>query len=98
MLDALGSVGLVVHEEEVNIASVLNEERLVAGGHHVASLLVRAIADLYHRNSCQHSPDSKPRIQDPEQHTEGMAIWPLNLRRTRLSIPFGFRQLEGMHL
>jgi hypothetical protein len=32
--------GLVVHKEEVDIAGVVNEESLVAGGHHVASLLV----------------------------------------------------------
>jgi hypothetical protein len=36
----LGGVGLVVHEEEVDVASVVNEESLVAGGHHVTSLLV----------------------------------------------------------
>ena len=31
---------LIVHEEEIDIASVVDEESLVAGGHHVASLLV----------------------------------------------------------
>jgi hypothetical protein len=44
--DVLGSVCAVVHEEEVNFADVVDEESLVAGGHHVAGLLVRAITDL----------------------------------------------------
>jgi len=29
-----------VHQEEVDISGVVDEESLVAGGHHVASLLV----------------------------------------------------------
>jgi hypothetical protein len=32
------------------------------------------------------------------EHTEGMTIWPLNRRRTRLSIPFGFLHADGTHL
>lgn len=51
----LGSVGLVVHEEEVHVADVVDEEGLVAGRHHVAGLLVAAVSDLYHI-SHQHSP------------------------------------------
>jgi hypothetical protein len=35
-----------VHEEEIDIPGVINKERFVAGGHHVASLLVGAKADL----------------------------------------------------
>ena len=42
----LGGVGLVVHEEEVEVAGVVNEESLVAGGHHVAGLLVGTVANL----------------------------------------------------
>ena len=42
----LGGVGLVVHQEELDVVDVADEERLVAGGHHVAGLLVGAIADL----------------------------------------------------
>lgn len=38
--NVLGGESLVVHQEEVNIASVVDEESLVAGGHQVASLLV----------------------------------------------------------
>lgn len=30
--------------------------------------------------------------------TEGIAAWPLNRLRTRLSIPFGFLQLGSTHL
>lgn len=44
--NVLSSVGLVVHEEELDILDVANEESLVAGRHHVAGLLVGAIADL----------------------------------------------------
>ena len=42
----LGGVGLVVHEEEVEVTGVVDEESLVAGGHHVAGLLVAAVANL----------------------------------------------------
>lgn len=45
--NVLGGVGAVVHEEEVQVTNVVDQESLVAGGHHVASLLVGAIADLY---------------------------------------------------
>jgi hypothetical protein len=36
----------VVHEKELQISQVIDDESLVAGGHHVAGLLVGAIADL----------------------------------------------------
>lgn len=36
-----------MHEEEVDVAGVVNEEGLVAGGHHVAGLLVGAETNLY---------------------------------------------------
>jgi hypothetical protein len=36
-----------VHEEKIEVAGVVDEESLVAGRHHVASLLVVAIADLF---------------------------------------------------
>lgn len=42
----LSGEGLVVHEEEVNIADVVDEESLVARWHHVASLLVGTETDL----------------------------------------------------
>lgn len=45
-MNVLGSVCAVVHEEEVDFADVVDEEGLVAGGHHVAGLLVGAITDL----------------------------------------------------
>lgn len=35
-----------MHEEELDVTDVADEEGLVAGGHHVAGLLVGAIADL----------------------------------------------------
>jgi hypothetical protein len=35
-----------VHEEELDVLDVADAERLVAGRHHVAGLLVGAIADL----------------------------------------------------
>ena len=48
--NVLSSIGLVVHEEELDILDVADEESLVAGGHHVAGLLVGAIADLEARS------------------------------------------------
>lgn len=37
-----------MHEEEVEVLDVVDEERLVARGHHEASLLVGAVSDLGH--------------------------------------------------
>ena len=45
--NVLSSVGAVVHEKKLDVLGVVDEESLVAGGHHVAGLLVGAIADLY---------------------------------------------------
>ena len=39
-LNVLCGEGLVVHKEEVDIAAIVDEESLVAGRHHMASLLV----------------------------------------------------------
>lgn len=36
-----------MHEEELKVLDVADEESLVAGGHHVAGLLVGTVADLY---------------------------------------------------
>lgn len=46
--NVLSSVGAVVHEEELNVLGVVNEESLVAGGHHVAGLLVGTVTDRGH--------------------------------------------------
>lgn len=46
--NVLSGVGAVVHEEEVEVLDVVDEEGLVARRHHVASLLVGAVADLGH--------------------------------------------------
>jgi hypothetical protein len=45
-MDVLSSVGAVVHEKQLNVLGVVDEESLVAGGHHVLGLLVAAVADL----------------------------------------------------
>ena len=42
----LGGVGAVVHQEELDILDVADEEGLVAGGHHEAGLLVGAETNL----------------------------------------------------
>lgn len=44
--NVLGGVGPVVHQEELEVVDVVDDEGLVAGGHHVLGLLVGAIADL----------------------------------------------------
>jgi len=45
-LNVLSSVGAVVHQEELNVLGVVDEESLVAGGHHVTGLLVATVTDL----------------------------------------------------
>lgn len=40
--------GGVVHEEEVNIGDIVDEESLVAAGHQVAGFAVGAVSDLGH--------------------------------------------------
>ena len=47
-VDILSSIGAVVHEEQLDVAGVLDEEGLVARGHHVTGLLVAAVADGGH--------------------------------------------------
>lgn len=44
--DSLCGVGAVVHEEEFEVADVLNKESLVAGWHHVSGLLVATVTNL----------------------------------------------------
>jgi hypothetical protein len=51
----LSSVRSVVHEKELQISQVIDDESLVAGGHHVAGLLVGAIADRGHSNGTTES-------------------------------------------
>ncbi len=43
---SLCGVGLIVHQKEIDVADVVDKERLVAGWHHVAGSLVAAITDL----------------------------------------------------
>lgn len=45
--DVLSGEGAVVHEQKLDVVDVVDEEGLVAGGHHVLGLLVRAVADLF---------------------------------------------------
>jgi hypothetical protein len=39
-----------------------------------------------------------PEIHHVSARTDGITAWPLNLLRTRLSIPFGLRHDEGTHI
>jgi hypothetical protein len=55
----LCGICLVVHEEELNVLDVADDERLVARGHHVLGLLVGAIADRGHSKiALEASPDT----------------------------------------
>lgn len=92
----LGGVGAVVHHEELEVLDVVDQEGLVAGGHHVAGLLVGAVADL----GGVFVRERSPRGRNParQERTEGMAMLPRKRRRTRLSIPLGFLQLGSRHL
>lgn len=47
LIDVLSGIGSVVHQEQLDILGVVDDEGLVAGGHHVAGLLVGAVANLY---------------------------------------------------
>lgn len=44
-----------MHQEQLNVLGVVDEESLVAGGHHVAGLLVATITNLSIITSHQHS-------------------------------------------
>lgn len=44
--DVLSGVGAVVHEEKLNVPGVVDDESLVARGHHVLGLLVASVSDL----------------------------------------------------
>ena len=87
--------------------TVVDDESLVAGGHQVTGLLVGSVTDLCRtRQSMPISQSSPPqqcsiRRCRPVVHrvvravrTLGIAAWPLNRLRTRLSIPLGLRH-EG---
>lgn len=58
-MNVLGSVGSVVHHQQLNVLGVADEEGLVAGGHHVTGLLVGTIANL--RRSQQPIPFKRKR-------------------------------------
>ena len=44
--NVLSSIDAIVHEQQVNVGHIPDDEGLVTRGHHVAGLLVRAEADL----------------------------------------------------
>lgn len=95
----LSGVGTVVHEEEVDVTGVLDEEGLVAGGHHVLGLLVATVSDLYRQNASVFAAGHyEIRHCGNGISTEGMGMLLLNRLRTRLSIPLGLRHDEGTHL
>jgi len=45
-----------VHEQKIDILRVVDEEGLVAGGHHISSLLVAAIANRWHSSLALEAP------------------------------------------
>jgi hypothetical protein len=95
-----------VHEEELDIVDVVDQEGLVARRHHVSGLLVGAVANLAEIHSiskqlschASYSPLSFKAAGRSKIRTDGMAMLPLNRLRTRLSMPLGFRQLRSTHL
>ena len=42
---------LVVHQKEVNISGIMDDECFVAGRHQMPGLFVRTVSDLYHSDS-----------------------------------------------
>jgi hypothetical protein len=66
----LSGVSPVVHHQELNILDVIDEEGLVAGGHHVAGLLVGAKANLVSGISKYHFASSvKSQQQNSPSHS-----------------------------
>ena len=55
-IDVLGSEGLAVHQEELDVLLVVDKERLVAGGHHVTGLLRGTVANLGHSSPATETP------------------------------------------
>lgn len=76
-----------MHEEEVQVAGVVDEESLVAGRHHVAGLLVAAVSDLYSSTpsaillQCPSKP-SHPYLQD--FHPTQVHLFPIFSNPTHL--------------
>ena len=64
-LDAfiLSGEGLVVHEEEVDIVAVVDEESLVPGWHQVTGFLIRAVPDLVADIPLAHSSSIHPLLR-----------------------------------
>lgn len=90
-----------MHEEELDVTGVLDEEGLVAGGHHVLGLLVATISDLHRQNTLVLDLILAAGIVmewNGMVSTEGMGMLLLKRLRTRLSIPLGLRHDEGTHL
>lgn len=86
-----------MHQEELDILGVVDKESLVAGGHHVAGLLVGAVTDLRYPSMLVVLSSEYMGLYRGVR-TEGMAIWPLKRRRTALSIPLGLRHEGATHL
>lgn len=101
-LNCIGNIlsgeGAVVHKEKLNVTGVLDEESLVARGHHVLGLLVATVSDLSN-HIYQHSFSTDwRRNSEWIVRTEGIGRLLLKRRRTQLSIPLGLRHAEGTHL
>lgn len=41
-----------MHEQQLDVLGVVDEESLVAGGHHVLGLLVATVTDLFNPSAC----------------------------------------------
>src|ERR1700761_177288 len=65
----LRSVGLIVHKQKIQIAHVVDEESLMAGWHHMASLLVVAVSDL------SQSQRSAPPTTHITASCDSSAVW-----------------------
>lgn len=83
----LGSKDAVVHEEELKVPYVVDEKLLEAVGEDVTSVGVGTVTDLGHRDSASNRVKGSPTLFLASRLT---TYWPLNLRRTLLSIPLGF--------
>jgi hypothetical protein len=84
-----------VHQEELDVTLVVDEELLVAAGKDVTGLLVRTVTDRGHGAAVTKLVSSPPPISRSltaeERKERRTHSCPLKRRRTLLSIPLGLR-------
>lgn len=86
--DILGGVGSVVHHQEFDILDVVDKEGLVAGGHHVAGLLVGTKANLHIQLSVNPISPSSVCRESIEMNTKSFSqiIWSSGTETSKIAL------------